>query len=624
MKVYKPGTDCEANFRIFANGHACDEYVLPGSIDESTASVCFVPVSDDSAITIQGTFSGSVLYGRVDVLADGAFVADRIIEDYGSKEGRLKYWDNRKVEVKTFLQVPDLSDHKYRCRPKVAEGTLVAKRLSDTELAEPLHGGDEATGIGIGSITLILSLNQEVFDTYEAEPGEPAYPSVSLGSWRGITGDVADSGIQPEHELRMDVFPDANPVKDKKATLFWRDLKAARPGSEPWASLIFYYRSQAAIDAAGCVPLMDDKILPADGGLWTKASDQALFMSPEVTSTSHIPGSQAGSRVESPSTQKSASPPSLPPSIPTQSPEPKKRLGLGQSLLLKSNQHDADSVPEITTSAHLREKRSILDTTRLPSSESATTRKSNHYAPFENASPTPPRLNHNDRPHSSQHSRPRVSFSDPLTVDAAGNRGAAGNLVASSLDEYYVDDLVLPSLPAITSQHATTRPEPRTSRRSPCIPPKHVEPPSNKRPASQSNMSASADIFASVPPSAKRPRSEEMREKKLRLERALQEKRERKAAMQKKLDDEIMERERQQKLWAEEDAKKREDEERRRAEREEEARQAEEAAFEAEMDALERENEMEDQDLVRMAEQGEVESRKWKEALRARECEADY
>lgn len=622
MKVFKPGTDCEANFKILVNGRACDEYVLPGVTDEPTASICFVPVSDGSTITIQGTFSGSVLYGRVDVLADGAFVADRIIEDYGSKEGKLKHWDNRKVDVKTFLHVPDLSDHKYRCRPKVVEGNLIVKRLSD-KLTEPLHGGDEATGIGLGSITLILSLNQEVFDTYESEPGEPAYPSVSLGSWRGSTGDVADSGIQPEHELRMDVFPDANPVKDKRATLFWRDLKAARFGPEPWASLIFYYRSQAAIDAAGCVPLTEAKALPGDRGLFTRASDQALSKGPEAMSTSNTPASQA----ESQSTRESASPPSLPPSlppsVPTQSPEPKKRLGLGQTLLLSSNQHAGDLVPEIMTSAHFKEKRSIFNTAHSPSPESDTIRKVNRYASFENPSPTPPRLTHNGKSHSPRYSKPHVSFSDPLTITAK-DCGAVGDSATYSLDEHHISDLALPSLPGLTSQPSTTRSERGTSR-PPSILPKHVEALSNKRSASQSDILAPTDTSTPAsPPSAKRPRSEDLRERKLQLERALQEKRERKAAMQKKLDDEIRERERQQQLWAEEDARKRENEERRRAaEREEEARRAEDAAIEAEMEALERENEMEDQDLVRVAEQDEDEQKKWDEILKARESETD-
>jgi hypothetical protein len=318
MKVHKPGTDCKVEFNIFANGEACPEYILPDADDDLTASICFIAVPENAAITIHGTFSGSVLFGRVDVLADGSFVADRIIEDGRSKEGVLKYWDHRKVDVKTFLHVPDLNDHKPRLRPKVVEGGLVTKRLSNQELAGPLDGGEQVTGIGVGSITLVVSLNQEVFDVYGPE-GEPAYPSNTLGDWRNRVADVADSGIRPEHELRMDVFPDSNPVKDKRATLFWRDTKAARFGPEAWASLIFYYRTQAAIDAAGCVPLSKSNELPADGGLFIRAGDQ------EVTAAERA--------------KKSPSP--VPPPAPAL--RMKRSMGLGQALLLLGSQRARDS-----------------------------------------------------------------------------------------------------------------------------------------------------------------------------------------------------------------------------------------------------------------------------------------
>jgi hypothetical protein len=283
MKLHKPGTDCEVELSISAGGHKCQEYVLPDADDEPTAGVCFIPVSEGAEITVHGTFSGSVLEGRIDVLADGAFVANRFIEHPGSKQGVLKCWEKRKIEVRTFLHVPDMDNHKQRLRPKVVEGRLAATRLKDEDLARPLHGGDNATGIGVGSIALVVSLNQDVFDTYGAED-EAAYPSVSLKSWRGRVDDVADSGIEPEFEMNMEVFHDSDPVKDKRATLFWRDLKQLRPGSEPWAFLIFYYRTQAAIDAAGCIPLSGSKALPADGGLFIRASEQEMVSPQEVGS----------------------------------------------------------------------------------------------------------------------------------------------------------------------------------------------------------------------------------------------------------------------------------------------------------------------------------------------------
>lgn len=273
MKAHKPNTDCEVELSVYANGTKCPEFILPNTDDEPTAAVCFVPVSDDATITIQGSVSGSLLFGRVDVLADGSFVANRVIEGPESKDGILKYFDKRRVEVKTFLHVPDLADHKPRLRPKVVEGNLVSKRLSRATQASRLDGGEDVTGVGVGSLTLVVSLNQEAFDTY-GEEGKPSYSDVTLGSWRDRVSDVKDSGIRPSHEMAISVFSDSNPVKDKRATLFWRDRSAARYGGAAWAYFIFYYRTQEAIDAAGCVPLTESKILPPDSGIFTRAGDQ--------------------------------------------------------------------------------------------------------------------------------------------------------------------------------------------------------------------------------------------------------------------------------------------------------------------------------------------------------------
>jgi hypothetical protein len=289
MKVYKPGTDCEVEFTILANGQKCPEFVRPEDDEEdSNAKVCFIPVEDDATITIQGNFTGTALVARVDVLADGSFVADRIIDEPGNKDAAVKYWNKRRVEVKTFLHVPDLEDKKnHLVRPKVVEGNLVATRLSPKEAKMPLFGGDEARSLGVGSLTLVFSLAQQSLDTHGEEDKCPYYPFVTLGSWRKRVDQVAYSGIRPEHELAMEVFPEANPIKDKKATQYWRDQKANRFGSNAWAYLVFYYRSQEAIDESGAQPLTGRKALPPDDGSFLNASKQNA--APKVTMARKIP-----------------------------------------------------------------------------------------------------------------------------------------------------------------------------------------------------------------------------------------------------------------------------------------------------------------------------------------------
>jgi hypothetical protein len=279
MKVYKPGTDCEVEFTILANGKKCPEFIKPEDDQgDSVAKVCYIPIADGDTITIQGNFTGSALVGRVDVLADGVFVADRIIDEPGAKDPIVKYWTKRRVEVKTFLHVPDLNDKKnHLVRPKVVEGNLVATRLSAAETRSPLHGDDEARSLGVGSLAVVVSLAQQSDDKHGGEEKSPYYPHVTLGGWRERTHEVAESSIRPEHELAMEVFPDGNPIKDKKATQYWRDQRADRFGSTAWAYLVFYYRSKDAIDEAGAQPLTESKALPPGDGTFIRAGEQALI-----------------------------------------------------------------------------------------------------------------------------------------------------------------------------------------------------------------------------------------------------------------------------------------------------------------------------------------------------------
>lgn len=235
--------------------------------------------------------------------------------------------------------------------------------------------------------------------------------------------------------------------------------------------------------------------------------------------------------------------------------------------------------------------------------------------------------------------KPRVSFSDPLTIGSAANLGVTSSSNHSAANKHQTDDLASPPLPAFDPRAPTNRPALASSKSPTAQPPTKpsnpvkpaVHPVSRKRPVSQLDPSALVPANScptTSPSTAKRLKSEEMQQRKARLEAELKAKRERKAAIKKSNDEEALNRQKQQQLWAEEDAKRREEEARRReaeeeakrrAAEEEEARKAEEA-FMAEMEALERENEMEDVDLESEIEKGERQRVEWKELMRARGC----
>ena len=73
MKVYKPGTDCEVEFTILANGKKCPEFTRPEDDEgDSVAKVCYIPIADGDTITMD------VDAGRLDVDLSDAVIAERV------------------------------------------------------------------------------------------------------------------------------------------------------------------------------------------------------------------------------------------------------------------------------------------------------------------------------------------------------------------------------------------------------------------------------------------------------------------------------------------------------------------------------------------------------------------
>jgi hypothetical protein len=293
------------------------------------------------------------------------------------------------------------------------------------------------------------------------------------------------------------------------------------------------------------------------------------------------------------------------------------------------------------------EKDSFFDAAEEATSRAEIDKNLSDSISFDLAPPLPhPLLSSKHAEDVLQSPKPRVSFSDPLTIGFVKDLDMANSATQAATGRNQVDDLASPSLPAFESRSQKSRPASASSKPptvlSPIKPFDPVKPaprpPPRKRPVSQLGSTAPVPATPSPtlsPAPAKRLKSEEMQQRKAKLEAELKAKRERKAAIKKANDEEVSNRQEQQRLWAEEDAKRREEEARhkaaeeeaerraaeeeaqRRAVEEEEARQAEEA-FMAEMAALERENEMEDEDLESEIEKGERQRMEWEELMRAR------
>lgn len=257
MRITKPKTDLELDFKVFADNKPCPEYTLPDREADADVAECFIAVPENATIRIEGTLSGSVLHARVDVLADGSFVRGRSIDAPNHAKGMIKYHTNRKVEFKEFCHVPDpsLDPNRPHWKPNVVGGNLILQQLPASTNSRFLDGDGET--LGVGSLALVFSFNQVASKTY-GKDGVPAYPDNTLGAWRHRPDEVHGVGIPPEHQCSMEPYNDSNPANAKKANTFWRDFSLARFGDKPIATMVFYYRTQAAIEAAGGVSLTDD------------------------------------------------------------------------------------------------------------------------------------------------------------------------------------------------------------------------------------------------------------------------------------------------------------------------------------------------------------------------------
>lgn len=244
MKCHKPDSDQEAEVTVQFNDYACHEFVLPSTRNaDPNALECFIPVFDGEKITIKGKFRGTVLHGSIDLLVDGSFVGRSSI--WGKNQQPKRY--NHKIKfgqgVLTCTEQPENDDVRYRT--PVVEGELVAR---------PLHGnphkGTTQTGHGIGSIVVIISVNDQVENGYAPTP--PYSNNIKIGRWKDLD-DGQDGGIVPDHQLAFNLTNDD--VHPNRQSKFHRHAKETRFGNKPWATFVFYYRSRKAIKDAGCVDM---------------------------------------------------------------------------------------------------------------------------------------------------------------------------------------------------------------------------------------------------------------------------------------------------------------------------------------------------------------------------------
>lgn len=251
MKCHKQGTDQAVTVTVLADGQECVEF-LPAPAHNARPNVAefFVPVSGGEHITLRIAIEGTMHQGCFDVLADGNHVEQRRINRKPAKFVN-EHWETA-LKFKRALAESEDPNHKLTV-PKVVVGTL-----SPTAIP-PLIQRNRQADFGVGSIAVVFYSNQR--DT-EARSSDPPYASQTGFNQRldGPTGR-----IRPTHELKFTTTDDM--LRRDKQTLLLKEASGFRPGKEPIMTIIFYYRSQDAIDrfGGGLAPVGTHEIPAAHG-----------------------------------------------------------------------------------------------------------------------------------------------------------------------------------------------------------------------------------------------------------------------------------------------------------------------------------------------------------------------
>lgn len=273
MKCHKPNTDQDCDFRILVNGRSCTEYVLPTAraLTDRNTTECFVPVSAEDRLTLSGSFSGSLWNASFDLLVDGSFADEKRI---GNTKTTDIFHAKSNVKFATVHEKPwALGDTSNMRDADLAEGHLEVELLPADRATLPSNEfvGVDAFTSGVGTLAVVVSLNQSSDDTYAHE-----YTSKLRAEWGQHKETIAQDGaISPTHILV--VRPKEKDMSSKKLKEHRRQLKSrARPGRKAWATLLFHYRSQEAIEAAGCVRRAEDShaLERGDAASFVRASQE--------------------------------------------------------------------------------------------------------------------------------------------------------------------------------------------------------------------------------------------------------------------------------------------------------------------------------------------------------------
>lgn len=212
MRCTEPTTDRTAQVTVHnGSGAALGEY--NAKLDNDGALSCYIPVEENDPLTIKWTFAGTTHKYQVDVWMDGVLRC--------SKSSDMASKGKSRGKVDAVLS-------QFNNRSRTHKNPILVKPSR-----RPLLPG---TSRSIGTIEIVFSVLRRLGESYPA-PSENRIDQDSKQSTTYV-------GIVPTYEIDIGRPTKTSAMSPKMHRTNLNVMRADRPGTGPWATFRYHYRSK--------------------------------------------------------------------------------------------------------------------------------------------------------------------------------------------------------------------------------------------------------------------------------------------------------------------------------------------------------------------------------------------
>ncbi|PPJ51548.1 hypothetical protein CBER1_08645 [Cercospora berteroae] len=250
MRAERAETDQRLELTVWADEDKLPEYILPGARRHPNIVERFIPVEAGQQITVRGKFEGTTLEASFDLVIDGSFLVDLRIGDK-----RARHYATRALNFERVYDCPSFKeDWTSKLQPPldVYEANLFTERIDEKKVVLSKIEDEDRTmeRPGVGSIQVVANLKDTELDQ---RMNDTEWDMEGEGWIYRFKKPVRRSGIKPDYAMGVRHIS-SHKVPQKRSKTHRNHWNVhPRFGTKPWGRFIFYYRSQEAINKAGCI-----------------------------------------------------------------------------------------------------------------------------------------------------------------------------------------------------------------------------------------------------------------------------------------------------------------------------------------------------------------------------------